>query len=273
MNAPTRPQPSSNPSRTRYRTVCVSDFHLGARGCKAERLCHFLKQTQCDVLYLVGDIIDIEKLQRRIYWPQEHSNVIRRVLTMAKRGTQVVYILGNHDEAIKQWLHYHPKLGNVEIRSQAIHEGLDGRKFLVIHGDIFDGIVQVQRWLYWVGDRAYDLALLVNDSLNWIRERFGLAHWPISRFLKMQVKSAVNYLTEFESTMAKYCKKRKLDGVICGHIHHPEIREIEGISYMNDGDWVESCSALVETLEGRWEILHWNKEGTRAQPWSLAEVA
>ena len=241
-----------------YRAIFISDIHLGTKGTQANQLCHFLKHNECDQLYLVGDIIDVWKLKRKVYWPQEHSNVIRRILTMAKRGTKVHYILGNHDEALRNWLSFDMRFGNIELSNECIHQSKRGQRYLVIHGDLFDGIESFNTWLYALGDRAYDVALFLNRWINIIRRSIGFAYWPLSRILKAQVKRATNFVFKFESNVATYCEKQGYDGVICGHIHTPEIRKIGNVVYMNDGDWVESCTALVETQDGEFRIIDWH---------------
>lgn len=241
-----------------YRAIFISDLHLGTKGSQADRLCHFLKHNECDELYLVGDIIDIWKMKRKVYWPQEHSNVIRRVLTKAKRGTSVYYVLGNHDEALRKWLNFELQFGNIHIVNEADHISLTGRRYLVVHGDLFDGIETFNRWLYALGDHAYDVALALNRWINILRRSLGFSYWPLSRSLKARVKKATNFIFEFENNLAIYCEKHGYDGVICGHIHTPEIRQIGSVLYMNDGDWVESCTALVETLEGEFKLIHWH---------------
>jgi UDP-2,3-diacylglucosamine pyrophosphatase LpxH len=244
-----------------YRTICISDIHLGTRDCKAEKLNNFLKHNTCDTLYLVGDIIDAWKIQQNKWrWKQSHTNVIRRVLGHAKRGTRVVWIAGNHDEFLRPLMPYGIGFGLVEIANQAQHLGADGRRYLVTHGDMFDGITRLAPWLGFLGDKAYDFVLSLNNRFNWLRRRLGFGYWSLSQFLKHRVKKAVDFIFEFENNLAAYCRKRGFDGVICGHIHHAEIKLIDGVVYMNDGDWVESCTALVEHHDGRWEIVTWTQE-------------
>ena len=243
-----------------YRSIFVSDVHLGTKDCQADRLNNFLKHNSCDTLYLVGDVIDAWKIQQNKWrWKQSHTNVVRRVLGHAKRGTRVVYIVGNHDEFLRPMIPYGFSFGLVEIHNQIEHIGADGRHYLVTHGDLFDGITRLAPWLAFLGDKAYDFILSLNSKFNWIRHRFGFGYFSLSKFLKHKVKKAVDFIFQFEKNLAGYCKKRGYDGVICGHIHHAEIKEIDGIIYMNDGDWVESCTALVENMNGTWEIIHWEK--------------
>ena len=248
-----------------YRTIFISDVHLGTKDCKAEELNNFLKNNSCETLYLVGDIIDGWKIQQnKLRWKQSHTNVIRRVLGASKRDTKVIYISGNHDEFLRPMIPYGFTFGNVEIVNQATHIGLDGKKYLVTHGDLFDGITRLAPWLSFLGDKAYDFVLNLNSKFNWIRHRLGFGYWSLSKYLKHRVKKAVDFMFQFEKNLATYCKKRGYDGVICGHIHNAEIKEIDGVTYMNDGDWVESWSALVETYDGEFKLITWTnrKDGS-----------
>jgi UDP-2,3-diacylglucosamine pyrophosphatase LpxH len=239
-----------------YRSIFISDVHLGVRDCKAEQLNNFLKHHTCDTLYLVGDILDGWKVQQnKLRWRQSHTNVIRRILGHAKRGTRVVYVVGNHDEFLRPMIPLGMTFGRIEVCNQAQHQGADGRRYLVIHGDLFDGITRLAPWLTVLGDRAYDVVLRFNTVFNRWRHRLGLGYWSLSRYLKHRVKKAVDFVFQFERNLAAYCKKRGFDGVICGHIHTAEIKLIDGIWYGNTGDWVESCTALCETHEGDWIII------------------
>lgn len=247
-------------SRT-YRSIFISDVHLGTKDCQAEKLNNFLKHNTCDTLYLIGDIIDAWKIQQNKWrWKQSHTNVVRRVLGHAKRGTRVVYIAGNHDEFLRPMIPYGFSFGLVEIHNQTEHIGADGKHYLVVHGDLFDGITRLAPWISFLGDKAYDFILMLNAKFNWFRHKMGFGYWSLSKYLKHRVKRAVDFIFQFEKNLASYCKKRGFDGVICGHIHHAEIKDMDGVIYMNDGDWVESCTALVEHWDGRWEIVTWTKE-------------
>jgi UDP-2,3-diacylglucosamine pyrophosphatase LpxH len=186
--------------------------------------------------------------------------VVRRVLGHAKRGTRVLYVAGNHDEFLRPMIPYGFSFGLIEIHNQIEHIGADGRHYLVVHGDLFDGITRLAPWLSFLGDRAYDFVLILNSKFNWIRHKLGFGYWSLSQYLKYRVKRAVDFVFQFERNLAGYCKKRGFDGVICGHIHQAEIKQIDGVTYMNDGDWVESCTALVEHWDGRWEIVTWTRE-------------
>ncbi|MCX7593774.1 MAG: UDP-2,3-diacylglucosamine diphosphatase [Fischerella sp.] len=247
--------------KNRYRSIFISDVHLGTKNCKADLLEDFLKHSECDYLYLVGDIIDGWRIQQNKWrWKQSHTNVVRRILSYARRGTQVIYIAGNHDEFFRPLIPYNIGFGNVEISNQYEHIGLDGKHYLVIHGDLFDGITRLAPWLSFLGDAAYEIVLNLNTKFNWLRHRFGFGYWSLSRYLKHRVKRAVDFMFRFEQNLVNYCIKRGFDGIICGHIHHAEIKDIGGIMYMNDGDWVESCTALVENLDGSWQIVHWTEK-------------
>lgn len=240
-----------------YRSIWISDVHLGTPGCKAEHLVDFLKHTECENLYLVGDIIDGWKLQGGWFWPQEHTNVVRKVLTKSKRGTKVYYVTGNHDEFLRKFVGFGLAIGNIRIVNEHVHTTADGRRLLVTHGDAFDVITRYHRWVALIGDTAYDLTMRANDRLNQLRRLLGMRYWSLSAFAKQSVKNAVNIVSEFEQSVARECRRRGLDGVVCGHIHHAEIRDIDGIQYLNSGDWVESCTALAEDFNGRIEIIRW----------------
>ena len=241
-----------------YKSIFISDIHLGTRGCQADSLCDFLKHNTCERLYLVGDIIDGWRLKKRWYWPQSHSNVVRRILTASKRNTDVIYVLGNHDEALRKFLKFDISMGRIEIVNSYNHIGADGKKYFVVHGDLFDGLMMPnKKWIMHLGDAAYNTLIWFNTHFNTVRGWLGMDYWSLSKFLKHQTKSAVQYIHGFEQHVADYCKKKGYDGAICGHIHTAEIKIIDGIQYMNDGDWVENCSALVEHHDGTWEIVYW----------------
>jgi len=241
----------------RYRTLWVSDVHLGTPGCKAEFLVDFLKHNECETLYLVGDIIDGWKLEGSWFWPQEHTNVIRKLLTKSKRGTRILYITGNHDEFLRKFVDYRLEIGNIRLMNEAIHVTADGRRLLVTHGDYFDVITRYHRWIALAGGFTYDATMLANLWFNRGRRALGMPYWSLSAYAKQRVKSAVSVISRYEEAVARECQRRGLDGVICGHIHHAEIRELHGVSYHNCGDWVESCTALAEDVQGKLSILRW----------------
>lgn len=259
-DAPRPPEPSP----AKYRTVFISDLHLGTPGCQAEALVEFLKHHPSDTLYLVGDIIDGWQLRRRWFWPQAHNDVVQKLLRRARKGCRVIFIPGNHDEFARQFLGQH--FGGIEVMEEAVHVTADGRRLWVIHGDYFDAVVQCAKWLAYVGDNLYELSLRLNRHINYFRARMGLPYWSLSQYLKHRVKRALNFITAYEDAVASEARRRGLDGVVCGHIHRAEIRMIDGVLYCNDGDWVESCSALVEHMDGRLEIVEWHstKSATEA---------
>ena len=244
-------------SPMRYRSIWLSDIHLGYRGCKADYLLDFLRSTECEYLFLVGDIIDIWAMKRRgLYWPQAHNNVIRTILGKAKHGTKVIYVPGNHDEMLRDYNGL--VFGNVEIHQDYIHETADGRRLLMLHGDEFDSVIRYSRFIGYLGDTAYDFLLYLNRGVNYFRRKLGFPYWSIAAYLKNKVKNAVNVISNFEKAVAHEARKRNVDGLVCGHIHHAEMRYINGVLYCNDGDWVESCTAMVERQNGILEILHWS---------------
>jgi UDP-2,3-diacylglucosamine pyrophosphatase LpxH len=250
----------------RYRTIWISDIHLGTKGCQAELLLEFLKHTESEHLFLVGDIIDGWRLTRSWYWPQAHNDVVQKILRKARKGTNVVYIPGNHDEGFRQYRGL--DFGHITISDEMIHTLKDGRRFLVTHGDKFDVVMNYARWLAFLGDFAYRVAIRLNAWFNIVRRRFDLPYWSLSSYLKHKVKNAVEFIGDYETALASEARRRNVTGVICGHIHHAEMRDIDGITYCNDGDWVESCTALVEHFNGELEVVSWLKlrlEATVAQ--------
>ncbi|HWX01324.1 UDP-2,3-diacylglucosamine diphosphatase [Collimonas sp.] len=248
---------SSKRDPIRFRTIWISDVHLGTTGCQAARLLEFLRATESETLYLVGDIVDGWQLKRRWYWDQVHNNVVQTVLKKAKKGTEVIFVPGNHDEAVRQFIDL--DFGGIRIRDELVHTTADGKRMLVLHGDRFDGVIACAKWLAYVGDGLYTVILKFNQWFNGWRARAGLPYWSLSQYLKLKVKNAVNYISSFEDALAAEAKKKGLDGVICGHIHKPEIRNIDGITYCNDGDWVESLSALVEEASGELRLVTWQE--------------
>ena len=250
-----KPEPRSFQPKMKLRTVWVSDIHLGTAGCQADLLCDFLHSIECETLYMVGDIVDGWRLRKGWYWPDQHNEVIRRVLKMAHRGTRVIYIPGNHDEMFRDYAGL--SFGGVEVQLEAIHTTADGRNLLVTHGDAFDGIVLYARWLAFLGDQAYTLLLKANIILNAVRRKFNMPYWSLSSYLKMRVKNAVQFIGKYEEVVAREAAQRGVEGVVCGHIHSAEIREFGSITYYNDGYWVESCTALVEAKDGTMSIIDW----------------
>ena len=239
----------------RYRTIFLSDFHLGSLSCKADAILDFLKDNESDQLYLVGDVVDGWALRRKWYWPQEHNDVIQKILRKARKGTRVIYIPGNHDEFARQFLD--TAFGGISIKQNAIHTAANGNQFLVLHGDEFDGVIRHAPWLSKIGARLYDSLLRINRYLNMMRSWLGMSYWSLSAYLKGKTKKAVQFVARFEDVVIESARQYDVDGVICGHIHSAEYREADGLIYANSGDWVESCTALVEHMDGRLEIIQW----------------
>lgn len=244
-------------SRLHFRTIWISDIHLGTKGCNAAMLVDFLDNVDSDTLYLVGDIVDGWQLRKRVYWPTAHNDVVWRIMKRARRGTRVIYIPGNHDEIFRQFTGM--SFGGVEIRRKMIHTTVDGRKLLVLHGDEFDAIMLAHRWLAVVGDAAYTALMALNRRVNQVRRWLGMPYWSLSKMAKHKVKNAVAFISRFEEVVAHEAERRHVDGVVCGHIHTAEIRRFGKVTYYNDGDWVEGCTALVEHHDGAMEVLHWGE--------------
>ena len=251
--------------RRRFRTIWISDVHLGTKGCNHELLIDFLDHTDSETMYLVGDIIDGWRLKKKVYWPPEHSDIVWRILKRAKRGTRIIYIPGNHDEMVRPFSGMN--FGGVEIMRAAFHDTADGRRLMVLHGDEFDTIMLAHRWLAFVGDALYHVMMKLNNWVAAARKRLGLPYWSISKAAKNKVKNAVEFISKYEEVVARAAAERGVDGVVCGHIHTAEFRSFEyggkRVEYWNDGDWVEGCNALVEHADGRMEILHWPDEVAR----------
>jgi len=251
---------------TRVRALFISDLHLGTRSAQAEPLLELLKYCEAETLYLVGDIIDFWKVRRGPHWPQSHNDVLQKLLRQARKGTRLVLIPGNHDEGLRDYVGL--RFGGIEIYADIMHETMDGGRYLVTHGDQFDVVVRTARWLALLGDHGYELALWLNHPLNWVRRHLGLGFWSLSAYLKYRVKTAVAFIGAFEEAVATEARRRGVDGVICGHIHHASNRVFCGIHYLNCGDWVESCTAVVETLEGELRIVYWREH----PPWRTWEL-
>jgi UDP-2,3-diacylglucosamine pyrophosphatase LpxH len=251
-------EPVDGAGAQRVRAVFISDAHLGTPGCQAAHLLQFLKQYRSDYLYLIGDVIDGWQLKRRWYWPQTHNDVVQKILRKARKGCHVVFVPGNHDEFARRYVGH--AFGGVQVVEDAVHITADGKRLWLTHGDLFDGVIQCAKWLAYVGDNLYELTLRLNQRLNSLRAHLGLPYWSLSQFLKHKVKRAVNYVTDFEEAVAAEAKRRGVDGVVCGHIHRAEMRHINGVLYCNDGDWVESLSALVEHMDGHLELVDFGAE-------------
>jgi UDP-2,3-diacylglucosamine pyrophosphatase LpxH len=242
----------------KYKSLFISDTHLGLRAARTEYLLDFLKHAESDYLYLVGDILDIWKMRSGWYWPSINNEIIQEVIQKAKQGTQVIYVPGNHDEALRDYLDFH--ISGIDILREVVHKTVDGRRFLVLHGDEFDGVVMNNKWLAHLGSDAYDFLLWLNRWFNVARRRLGFGYWSLSAYLKSQVKEAVKYISNFEQAVIHAAREKALDGVICGHIHHAVITQTQGVTYANCGDWVESCTALAEEADGQLKLIHWIDE-------------
>jgi len=243
------------------RTLFLSDIHLGMKGCQADKLLDFLRYYEADTVYLVGDIVDGWSLRSAWYWPQTHNDVVQKLLRKARKGTRMLYIPGNHDEFLRDY--YGTHFGGIDVLEDAVHVTADGKRYLVIHGDLFDLVIRHARWLALLGDKAYDVAIWLNTHFNAIRRAFGLTYWSLSQWAKLKVKNAVNFIGEFEQTLAAEAHRRGLDGVICGHIHHAVIRRQPNFTYVNCGDWIESCTAVVEHFDGALEVIRWTAPGVQ----------
>lgn len=259
--------PADDKTHLSFRAIFISDVHLGFHGCRAEQLLRFLRAARTDRLYLVGDIIDLESLSRSFYWPQAHNDVIRTLLGKAKHGTKITYVPGNHDAAFREYCGL--KFGNLEVRRRCLFTRKNGQRYLVTHGDEFDRDIACSRWLAWLGSAAYRRLMYANTLLNRLRRLGGKDHWSLASFLKRYSATVHRYIASFEQTAAGAASRRRLDGVICGHIHRPACDTLDGIEYLNDGDWVEHCTALVEHLDGRMELLFW-PDAPAAVPAALA---
>jgi UDP-2,3-diacylglucosamine pyrophosphatase LpxH len=249
----------TEPVPKRFRALFISDVHLGTRGCQAGRLLDFLRHHEADTIYLVGDIVDGWRLRRSWHWPQSHNDVVQKLLRKARKGATITYIAGNHDEFARQFQGVH--FGGIEVVETDIHVAADGKRYLVVHGDMFDLVVTQARWLALLGDKAYDFALTANRVFNGLRRVFGAPYWSLSKWAKMKVKNAVNFIGAFEKALATEAKRHDADGVICGHIHTAALHDEFGLRYINCGDWVESCTAVAEHEDGRFEVITWTQTG------------
>ena len=238
-----------------YRAIFISDVHLGFSGCSADYLLDFLRSTTCDTLYLIGDIVDIWQMKKKLFWPQAHNDVVRTILGKAKHGTRVIYVPGNHDELLRDF--DATALGNLEIHKEYIHTAKNGKRFLILHGDEFDNVVKCSRVIALIGSSLYEFLLHLNQLVNFVRRKLGFSYWSLAGELKHKVKQAVSYISNFEAALAHEAQQHGVDGLVCGHIHRAEITTINDIIYCNCGDWVESCTALVERNDGNMELIHW----------------
>jgi UDP-2,3-diacylglucosamine pyrophosphatase LpxH len=246
---------SQPPEPKAYRSLFISDLHLGTKGCQSELFLDFLKHHDAETIYLVGDIIDFWRLKRTWYWPQQHNDVIQKLLRKGRKGAKIIYVPGNHDEFLREYIGTH--FGGIEVVRRAIHTTANDERLLIIHGDEFDVVVRYARWLAMLGDVGYNFALFCNTHFNVVRRKLGFPYWSLSAWLKLKVKNAVNFIGEFEEALASEAARLDVHGVVCGHIHHPADRMMKGVRYLNCGDWVESCTALAEREDGTLELIHW----------------
>lgn len=258
------------PERLAVRAVWISDVHLGYKDCKAEFLLDFLERVECETLYLVGDIIDLWSLSRSFHWPATHNQVLRTLLKKARDGVKVIYIPGNHDRGFREFIN--ESFGAVEIRENAVHETLEGKRLLVMHGDELDEVIRFSRFTRAIGDTAYDFLLFLNRITYRLRNRFGYSYWSLAGYVKSKLNNAAQAIDCFETATLDWARKQGYDGVVCGHIHHPNIRYENGLLYCNDGDWIENCTAMVETRDGKLEILHWSDTHQRVKQLALVLV-
>lgn len=250
--------------KTHYKTIFISDTHLGMKGCDAKALLHFLKHTESDELFLVGDIVDGWRMKRKFRWPKHHNEIIRQILKKSNKGTKVYYITGNHDEFLRRWTRWNLRFGNIRILNRYDYQTVNGKKYLVVHGDMFDNLMKAElKWIMHLGDAAYNFLIWANTKFNAVRRFLGFKYWSLSKFLKNKTKQAVSYINKFEFLLADYATKNDYDGVICGHIHSAAIKQIGTVDYINCGDWVESCTAIVETDTGEFILIDWNEHFTR----------
>ncbi len=254
-----------------FRTLFLSDIHLGTRGCQAEMLVDFLREHEADRIYLIGDIFDGWRLKKGWYWPQSHNDVVQKLLRQARKGAEIIYVPGNHDEVMRTYLGSH--FGGIEVKAHDIHTAADGNRYLVIHGDQYDMVVMNAKWLAHVGDWAYVTVLWLNGWFNRIKRLWGGQYWSLSKWLKLKVKQAVSFIGAFEDTLSAEAKKYEVDGVICGHIHHAAINRMDGFTYVNTGDWVESCTAIVEDHDGKLHLIDWAAISRQRHSDKLAAVA
>lgn len=260
-------EPHTAPPLTPYRAVFISDIHLGTRTSQASALLDFLRVVEADTFYLVGDIVDFWRVRRGPHWPQAHNDVLQKLLRKVRKGSRIIFIPGNHDEGLRDFCGMH--FGGIEVHRDCIHETATGKRYIVMHGDEFDIVVRNARWLAFLGDRGYETALWLNNPLNWIRRHLGLGYWSFSAYLKNRVKKAVAFIGAYEEAVAGEARRHGAHGIICGHIHHAANRHISDVHYLNCGDWVESCTAIVESRTGELRLIQWNADAA----WSTAPTA
>lgn len=246
--------PGSQGEETRVRAMFLSDIHLGSRPCQAARLLEFLKQYECEMIFLLGDIVDFWSLKRGVYWPASHNTVVQKLLRLARHGAKIFYIPGNHDEALRDYLG--ASFGNIRVEKEHLHVAADGKRYALLHGDQYDQVTTCARWVSVLGDVSYNLLVDLNGALSWVRRKLGVAgHWSLADYAKRKIQGAASFISGFERAVARHGKALGADGVICGHIHTPAIKRLDDVLYLNCGDWVDSCTAIVENLDGRMELV------------------
>ncbi|WP_298620428.1 UDP-2,3-diacylglucosamine diphosphatase [uncultured Zoogloea sp.] len=254
------------------RSLFLSDIHLGTRACQADHLLEFLRDYQAEQTYLIGDIVDFWAMHRSICWLPSHNTVVQKLLRRARHGERIVFIPGNHDEVLRDYVGN--AFGGVEVLPEAIHETADGKRLLLIHGDIFDQVTRHHRWVAVLGDVAYNQLVRLNLWLSWVRRKLGCSgYWSLAGYAKRRIKTALNFIFDFEDSAIHHARERGLDGVVCGHIHWATIKEIGGLLYVNCGDWVDSCTAIVEHFDGRLELVVWGAGRPLALPAAVEDDA
>ncbi len=249
----------------KVRSLFLSDIHLGTRACQADQLLDFLREYSSDNIFLIGDIVDFWAMNRSIHWSSAQNTVVQKLLRRARHGERIVFIPGNHDEVLREYCGI--LFGDIEVASELVHETVDGKRYLLIHGDVFDQVTRHHRWVAILGDAAYNLLVRINHTLSWMRRKAGIpGYWSLAGFAKRKVKTALNFIFDFEESAVHHARERGLDGVICGHIHWAMIRDIGGCTYVNCGDWVDSCTAIVEHMDGRLELIAWGATHMPALP-------
>jgi len=259
----------TEPTARKVRALFLSDIHLGSRACRAEQLLSFIKDYDHEYIFLIGDIVDFWAMSRSVYWPAPHNTVVQKILKKARHRVKVFLIPGNHDEALREYVG--SSFGDIMIVREHIHTAADGRRYILLHGDEYDQVTTYHRWVSILGDVSYHLLVHLNRVLSLIRRKLGVSgHWSLADYAKRNVLRAVSFISDFENSVVHNVKRRGLDGVICGHIHTPAIKRIDGITYINCGDWVDSCTAIVEHYDGRMQLVRWTQPAASAV--SPAEV-
>jgi UDP-2,3-diacylglucosamine pyrophosphatase LpxH len=238
------------------RALFLSDIHLGSRACRAEQLLDFLKTYEPEYIFLIGDIVDFWAMSRSVYWPQSHNTVVQKILKKARHEVKVFLIPGNHDEALREYIGH--SFGDITVTRDYVHTATDGKRYVLLHGDEYDQVTTCHRWASHLGDFSYTLLIDLNRALSLLRRKLGIrCHWSLADFAKRNVLRAVSFISDFENAVVRNVKRHGHDGVICGHIHTPVIKRIDGITYINCGDWVDNCTAIVEHYDGRMQLVRW----------------